>query len=280
MKPVIIITISTLLIAVAFAAIIILNPFDEGLDDLPNILNQYDCATTFDSLSLDTIAFDENGVIPRPGAMNHYQGLFEMMDNRCWITMDSWIDNSNYNSFKQKINYEYQFALSSKAEQNQLILGELTCKDIQKNPSQYYFGQNFDLERCEYGIDVMVNRLNGIPNSPEMNELRDKFAKSETPFELEAIYSDSGNVEISFLDTSGKTDSVILKILGLEDPYQKSFSDYKFIQKIKFRNIPEYGWPMHPIVLEIEHSELGHIQLKTEIHPQDEPIPSVIYSGP
>ena len=35
-----------------------------------------------------------------------------------------------------------------------------------------------------------------------------------------------------------------------------------------------------PVVLEIDHPEFGHIQLKTEIHPLDEPTPTVIYSRP
>jgi hypothetical protein len=33
-----------------------------------------------------------------------------------------------------------------------------------------------------------------------------------------------------------------------------------------------------PVVFSINHEELGKIELKTEIHPYDEPKPKVIYS--
>jgi len=99
-------------------------------------------------------------------------------------------------------------------------------------------------------------------------------------FQIEAVYYDSGHVEISFLDKSGKTNSVVMEILGMEKSFQKTFSGSEFIEIVPFPNLPKYGWPVHPVVLEIDHKEFGHIQLKTEIHPLDEPIPPVIYSRP
>ncbi len=99
-------------------------------------------------------------------------------------------------------------------------------------------------------------------------------------FQIEAIYYDSGHVEISFLDKSGKTNSVVMEILGMEESFQKTFSGSEFIEIVPFPNLPKYGWPVHPVVLEIDHKEFGHIQLKTEIHPLDEPVPPVIYSRP
>ncbi len=99
-------------------------------------------------------------------------------------------------------------------------------------------------------------------------------------FQIEAIYYDSGHVEISYFDKSGKTNSVVMEILGMEESFQKTFSDSEFIEIVPFPNLPKYGWPVHPVVLEIDHKELGHIQLKTEIHPLDGPIPPVIYSRP
>ena len=99
-------------------------------------------------------------------------------------------------------------------------------------------------------------------------------------FQIEAIYYDSGHVEISFLDKSGKTNSVVMEILGMEESFQKTFSDSEFIEIVLFPNLPKYGWPVHPVVLEIDHKEFGHIQLKTEIHSLDEPVPPVIYSRP
>ena len=99
-------------------------------------------------------------------------------------------------------------------------------------------------------------------------------------FQIEAVYYDSGHVEISYFDKSGKTNSVVMEILGMKESFQKTFSDSEFIEIVPFPNIPKYGWPIHPVILEIDHKEFGHIQLKTEIHPLDEPAPPVIYSRP
>ena len=99
-------------------------------------------------------------------------------------------------------------------------------------------------------------------------------------FQIEAIYYDSGYVEIAYLDKSDQTNSVVLEILGMDDSFQKTFHDSEFIEIVPFPNEPKYGWEIHPIVIEIEHEDFGHIQLKTEIHLVDEPIPNVIYSRP
>ena len=107
----------------------------------------------------------------------------------------------------------------------------------------------------------------------------DKDVLSQT-FQVDAIYYDSGDVEISFFDKSGKTNFVIMEILGMDESFQKSFGGSQFVETVSFPNPPKYGWAIHPIVLEIEHLEFGHIQLKTEIHPPDQPIPPVIYSRP
>ena len=99
-------------------------------------------------------------------------------------------------------------------------------------------------------------------------------------FQVDAVYYDSGHVEISYFDKSEKTSSVVMEILGMEESFQKTFSDSEFIEIVPFSSPPKYGWPIHPVVFEIEHKELGHIQLKTEIHPLGESIPPVIYSRP
>jgi hypothetical protein len=96
-------------------------------------------------------------------------------------------------------------------------------------------------------------------------------------FQFEAIYYDSGHVEVSYFDKSDNTNSVVMEILGMDESFQKTFYDSEFIEIISFPNTPKYGWAIHPVVLEIEHGELGHIQLKTEIHLLGEPIPPVIY---
>jgi len=99
-------------------------------------------------------------------------------------------------------------------------------------------------------------------------------------FQIEAVYYETGHVEISYLDKSEKTSSVVMEILGMDETFQKTYSDSEFIEIVPFPNVPKYGWPIHPVVFEIEHEEFGHIQLKTEIHPLDEDIPPVIYSRP
>ena len=99
-------------------------------------------------------------------------------------------------------------------------------------------------------------------------------------FKVNAIYYDTGYVEVSYLDKSDKTNSVVLEILGMETSFQKTFSDSEFIEIIPFPNTPKYGWEIHPIVMEIEHEEFGHIQLKTEIHELNDPSPNTIYSTP
>ena len=99
-------------------------------------------------------------------------------------------------------------------------------------------------------------------------------------FKINAIYYDAGYVEVSYVDKSDKTNSVTLEILGMETSFQKTFSDSEFIEIIQFPNIPKYGWEIHPIVMEIEHEEFGHVQLKTEIHELNDPSPNTIYSTP
>jgi hypothetical protein len=99
-------------------------------------------------------------------------------------------------------------------------------------------------------------------------------------FKINAIYYDAGYVEVSYLDKSDKTNSVTLEILGMETSFQKTFSDSEFIEIVQFPNVPKYGWEIHPIVMEIEHEEFGHVQLKTEIHELNDPSPNTIYSTP
>ena len=99
-------------------------------------------------------------------------------------------------------------------------------------------------------------------------------------FQIEAIYYDSGHVEISYFDKSDQTNSVVLEILGMDDSFQKTFHGSEFIEIVPFPNVPKYGWAIHPIVMEVEHEEFGHVQLKTEIHSVDEPVPNTIYARP
>ena len=96
-------------------------------------------------------------------------------------------------------------------------------------------------------------------------------------FQINAVYYDSGHVEISFLDKSGQTENVVMEILGMDETFQKSFLDPQFIEIVPFSDVPKYGWAIHPIVLEVEHEKFGHVQIKTEIHEMNTPKPNTIY---
>ena len=97
-------------------------------------------------------------------------------------------------------------------------------------------------------------------------------------FQVDAVYYDTGHVEVSFFDKSQKTTNVVMEILGMDESFQKTFSDSEFIEIVPFSKELKYGWAIHPVVLEIDHEELGHIQLKTEIHPFGTVAPTVIYA--
>ena len=108
----------------------------------------------------------------------------------------------------------------------------------------------------------------------------DKEVLSQT-FHIDAIYDDTKkHVQISFSDKSDKTTKVVMEILGMDKSFQKTYFDSEFVELVAFPHIPKYGWATHPVVLEIDHDEFGHIQIKTEIYPMGELVPQVIYSTP
>ena len=98
-------------------------------------------------------------------------------------------------------------------------------------------------------------------------------------FIVDAIYfEEEGNVEISFLDNSGKTRSVVLEILGMAQSFQKNYVGSEFTEKVAFSTVPEFGWKTNPVTFVVEHEEFGTIGIKTEIHASDEPSTPVIFS--
>jgi len=103
-----------------------------------------------------------------------------------------------------------------------------------------------------------------------------------TQIEFNAVYLESdGVVQISFIDKSKNTESAILEILGMDVTYHEEYvfdGDPGFIEKMNLEKIPKYGWKTIPVTLEIQHSQLGKIGLKTEIHEQGDPIPKIIVS--
>ena len=98
-------------------------------------------------------------------------------------------------------------------------------------------------------------------------------------FFVSAIYlQEQGIVEISFLDNSGKTQSTVLEILGMEESFQKNHAGPEFTERVPFSSVPQYGWKTNPVTFLVEHAEFGTIGIKTEIHAPDEPVPSIIFS--
>lgn len=98
-------------------------------------------------------------------------------------------------------------------------------------------------------------------------------------FQVDAVYhADKRHVEITYVDTSDGTELVVLEVLGLAESFQERFTDSEFVQIVPFSDVPLYGWEVNPIVLEIDHADYGHIQLKTEIYSPESEKPRVIYS--
>lgn len=98
-------------------------------------------------------------------------------------------------------------------------------------------------------------------------------------FTVSAIYlQEQGYVEISFLDNSGKTQSTVLEILGMEESFHKNYVGPEFTEKIPFSSVPQYGWKTNPVTFVVEHVDFGTIGIKTEIHAPEEPVPTIIFS--
>jgi len=53
-------------------------------------------------------------------------------------------------------------------------------------------------------------------------------------FQINAVYYDSGHVEISFLDKSGQTENVVMEILGMDETFQKSFLIHNLLKLFLF----------------------------------------------
>ena len=85
-------------------------------------------------------------------------------------------------------------------------------------------------------------------------------------FVIGAVYFENdGFVEISFHDTSNKTNHVTLEILGMEESFHKKYDSSSFAERIIFTSVPKYGWQSMPITFLVEHEKLGKIRIKTEV---------------
>jgi len=98
-------------------------------------------------------------------------------------------------------------------------------------------------------------------------------------FSVDAVYlGNEGMVEISFVDKTQKTDTIILEVLGLQPSFQKTYSGSSFIERIPFVPPDKFGWEIHPVIILAENQDLGLIEIKTEIHEENEPEKPVIFS--
>ena len=102
----------------------------------------------------------------------------------------------------------------------------------------------------------------------------------EQTFVIKAVYFENdGYAEISFQDKSNKTKNVTLEVLGMPESFHKEFTSTIFIEKIQLPSAPKYGWPSIPVILLVEHEELGKIGIKTEIRPVGEIPATIIFSN-
>ena len=100
-------------------------------------------------------------------------------------------------------------------------------------------------------------------------------------FELDAVYhAEPGLVRITYEDTSRESTSVVLEVWGMDESFQRRYERTGFTEEVPFGQPPKFGWKVHPVVLAVEHPELGRVGIKTEIRAPDEPKPPVIYSRP
>ena len=112
-----------------------------------------------------------------------------------------------------------------------------------------------------------------------VNQVDEKYLASTFEFSA-TYYDDSHVVKISFLDRSNHTNTAILEIEGLSQPFQKKYDDSSFVEDIPISSTPQYGWKTTPVTLLIDHKEFGKIILKTEITPYGQPPSKVIYGRP
>lgn len=98
-------------------------------------------------------------------------------------------------------------------------------------------------------------------------------------FSVAAVYLvDEEVVEISFVDNTQKTDTIILEVLGLQPSFQKTYSGSSFTERIPFVPPDKFSWEIHPVIILAENQDLGLIEIKTEIHEENEPEKPVIFS--
>ena len=100
---------------------------------------------------------------------------------------------------------------------------------------------------------------------------------SETILIGGVYYEDRGVAAITYDDASGMTRSVVLEVLGMDKSFQRTYEGSSFSLELPFASEPKYGWPVHPIVVVVDHAKYGTVDAKTEIRPEGEPAARIIY---
>ena len=96
---------------------------------------------------------------------------------------------------------------------------------------------------------------------------------------VDALYKPENNtIEITYVDISEKTDSVIIEILGMDETFHREFSQQSFVETVQITSPPKYGWETMPVTFSIIHNQFGKIGLKIEIHEYDEPKSRIVYT--
>lgn len=97
-------------------------------------------------------------------------------------------------------------------------------------------------------------------------------------FFVEGVYSINDElITVTFIDSTDKTQSLTLEILGMRESFQKKFTNTSnFTILVPFDGLPTYGWKVHPIVIDLYHEQLGHVGVKTEIRTDGEVIPPIL----
>ena len=90
-------------------------------------------------------------------------------------------------------------------------------------------------------------------------------------------YEDRGVAVVSYEDVSEGTRSVVLEVLGMDETFHRTYESTSFTVDIPFRSTPKYGWPVHPIVVVVDHETYGTVDAKTEFRPEGEAPARTIY---
>ena len=120
MKPVIIIAIAVVCSVVAVGAVqFSVEPIKEIVNENAMIRSlTFNCAETYDKNY-------EIASVPNYDSQSSMEGLFELMDHRCFITVKSWAHESRYHNEISQTFWE------DMSWRNQAYLDEIECQDQQ-----------------------------------------------------------------------------------------------------------------------------------------------------